>query len=224
MPQKNNPHSLERIKSLSVQATVCFSDVVGCQHSVFSPDLDSTFTDDALSGIGAATIRSLRLACTTIETIEINSDRIADPAGAYRSTTSHLADELVRRYDLTFRAARQIIGCFVRDSLAAGKTPSNVKADGLIEAGQEIANIKFDMSTAEVRDALNARAFLYSRASIGSVTPSETEPLAKGLQNTLKKRWRWYEGAQTKVENSLNDLLGYAHLIATNTVGITTYD
>ena len=95
MPQKKNPHSLERIKALSGQANSQLATVLGTQNSVVSTDLDLTFADDALSGMGDATIQSLRLASTSIETIEINAGRMADSAGAYWSTTSHLADELV---------------------------------------------------------------------------------------------------------------------------------
>lgn len=217
MPQKKNPHSLERIKSLSGQATGWFAGVAGCQHSVFSTDLDLTFADDALSGMGDATIQSLRLACATIETIEINADRMADSAGAFWSTTSHLADELVRRYDLSFRAAHHIIGRFVRDSIAADKTPADVEADALVKAGLEMADIKLDMNTTELRESLDARAFLFSRASIGSVNPSETEAHVENLREALKKHREWCEGAKTKVDNSLNDLLSCAHSIAANT-------
>jgi len=214
MPQKKNPHSLERIKSLSGQATGWFASVAGCQHSVFSTDLDLTFADDALSGIGDATIQSLRLACATIETIEVNAERMAAAAGAFWSTTSHLADELVRRYDLSFRAAHHIIGRFVRDSLAAGKTPENVDAEALIKAGQEMAGVDLDMTTAELRDALDARAFIHSRKSTGSVAPSETEEHADQLRATLEKHRSWCSDATGKVDHSLNGLLDRARSLA----------
>jgi argininosuccinate lyase len=216
MPQKKNPHSLERIKALSGQANGWLATVLGTQNSVFSTDLDLTFADDALSGMGDATIQSLRLASTSIETIEINAHRMADSAGAYWSTTSHLADELVRRYDLSFRSAHHIIGRFVRDSIAAGKTPADVDADDLLQAGQEMAGITLDMSTLELRDALDAHAFLYSRASIGSVNPSETKAHAESLRESLEKHRDSCEGAKIKVDNSLTDLLHCARSIAAN--------
>jgi argininosuccinate lyase len=216
MPQKKNPQSLERIKAVSGQANGWLATVLGTQNSVFSTDLDLTFADDALSGMGDATIQSLRLASTSIETIEINAHRMADSAGAYWSTTSHLADELVRRYDLSFRSAHHIIGRFVRDSIAAGKTPADVDADDLLQAGQEMAGITLDMSTLELRDALDAHAFLYSRASIGSVNPSETKAHAESLRESLEKHRDSCEGAKIKVDNSLTDLLHCARSIAAN--------
>ena len=217
MPQKKNPHSLERIKALSGQANSWLATVLGTQNSVVSTDLDLTFADDALSGMGDATIQSLRLASTSIETIEINADRMADSAGAYWSTTSHLADELVRRYDVSFRSAHHIIGRFVRDSIAAGKTPVDVDANDLFQAGQEMAGIKLDMSTLELRDALDAHAFLHSRTSIGSVNPSETKAHAESLRESLKKHRDSLERAKIKVDKSLNDLLHCARSIAANT-------
>jgi argininosuccinate lyase len=217
MPQKKNPHSLERIKALSGQANSWLATVLGTQNSVVSTDLDLTFADDALSGMGDATIQSLRLASTSIETIEINAGRMADSAGAYWSTTSHLADELVRRYDVSFRSAHHIIGRFVRDSIAAGKTPADVDANDLFQAGQEMAGIKLDMSTLELREALDAHAFLHSRVSIGSVNPSETNAHAECLRESLKKHRDSCERAKIKVDKSLNDLLHCARSIAANT-------
>lgn len=214
MPQKKNPHSLERIKSLSGQASGWLAGVTACQHSVFSTDLDLTFADDALSGIGDATIQSLRLACASIETIEINADRMSDSAGAFWSTTSHLADELVHRYDLSFRAAHHIIGRFVRDSIAAGKTPADVEADALVKAGQEMANIDLDMTTEQLREALDARAFLHSRASLGSVNPVETKAHAQLLRDALDDSRGWYQDAKSNVDDSLHELMRCARSIA----------
>ena len=52
MPQKKNPHSLERVKALAGQAAGWFAGVMACQHGVVSTDLDFTFADDLLSSMG----------------------------------------------------------------------------------------------------------------------------------------------------------------------------
>ncbi len=207
MPQKKNPHSLERIKALAGQSAGWMPSVMGCQHSVFSTDLDFTFADDLMTGMGDATIQALRLAEASIATIKINEKRMADAAGAFWSTTSHLADELVRRYDLSFRAAHHVVGRFVRDSLAAGRTPADVDARDLARAGKKMASAAIDMTTAELRDVLDARSFLTSRATQGSVHPDETRAHAKGLGKALAAHRKWMEQAHARTISATSDLL-----------------
>ena len=44
-----------------------------------------------------------------LTSLTVHRDVMAETAGAFWSTTSHLADELVRRFDLPFRMAHQIV-------------------------------------------------------------------------------------------------------------------
>ena len=61
-----------------------------------------------------------------------------------------------------------------------------------------MAGIKLDMSTLELREALDAHAFLHSRKSIGSVNPSETNAHAESLRESLKKHRDSCERAKIK--------------------------
>jgi argininosuccinate lyase len=214
MPQKKNPHSLERIKALAGQAVGWFPGVMASQHAVVSTDLNFAFADDMMSMMGDATLQSLDLSIETIRTLILHEDRMADAAGAFWSTTSHLADELVRRYDLPFRAAHHIVGRFVRDSINAGLTPADVRAEDLAQAGREMAAIELDMTTDELRECLDARAFLSSRASIGSVNPVETRAHAEGLANKLTGHRAHWQGRQADASGAIDRLLNTARAIA----------
>src|ERR1700730_15343870 len=107
-----------------------------------------------------------------IATLIVPPDVMAAKAGAFWSTTSHLADELVRRFDLSFRDAHQIVGRFVRDAIAAGQTPDTMDAMLLQPGAREAGGPSIALSTAEVQQALDARNFLLTRASEGSVNPA----------------------------------------------------
>jgi hypothetical protein len=61
MPQKKNPHALERVKALAGQAIGWLPAMMGCQHTVLSTDLDYAFGDDTLTPMGDACLGSLRL-------------------------------------------------------------------------------------------------------------------------------------------------------------------
>ena len=214
MPQKKNPHSLERIKALGGQAAGWLPGVMACQHSVVSTDLDFTFADDLITGMGDATLQALELGVETVATLIVHEDRMAEAAGAFWSTTSHLADELVRRYDLPFRTTHHIVGRFVRDSIAAGRTPASVRAKDLAKAGREMAKTVIDMPVEDLRQILDARAFLFSRATEGSVHPTETRAHRTALANALKGHGGQWNARRVQIDNAITALLECARSFA----------
>lgn len=214
MPQKKNPHSLERIKALAGQAAGWLPGVMACQHSVVSTDLDHTFADDSMTLMADGTMQSLRLASETMLTIIVHEARMAEAAGAFWNTTSHLADEIVRRYDLPFRAAHHVVGRFVRDSIAAGLTPSEARTEDLAKAGREMADAEIDIPVEELREILDARAFLTSRATVGSVHPDETRAHRAQLAAKLEEHRAWQKAQKAKVEHAVSGLLDRARALA----------
>ena len=214
MPQKKNPHSLERVKALAGQAAGWFAGVMACQHGIVSTDLDFTFADDLLTRMGDATLQSLDLSAASVETLTVHSERMAESAGAFWSTTSHLADELVRRYDLPFRAAHHVVGRFVRDSLAAGLTPGEVRAADLAKAGREMADVTIDVDDDDLRDLLDARAFLASRATAGSVHPAQTRAHRSELAARLEEHRKWQEAIADRTDSAIRGLLDRSRELA----------
>ena len=61
MPQKKNPHALERVKAAAGQAIGWLPAVMGCQRGVSSTDLDLAFGEDVTSGYEDAVDGALRL-------------------------------------------------------------------------------------------------------------------------------------------------------------------
>ncbi len=216
MPQKKNPHSLERVKALAGQASGWFPSVMASQHGVLSTDLNYTFADDMMTGIGDASLQALKLSVETINTLVIHDERMARAAGAFWSTTSHLADELVRRYDLPFRVAHHIVGRFVRDSINDGKTPADVRAEDLAKAGCEMAEIEIDLSVEDLRAILDAREFLSSRRSEGSVNPRETRIHHQHLSAALKKHKDDWENIHRHTKKAIETLLVRANELASH--------
>ena len=214
MPQKKNPHSLERIKALAGQAVGWFPGIMASQHAVVSTDLNFAFGDDVMTGMGDAALQCLDLSIETIRTLNLHEARMADAAGAFWSTTSHLADELVRRYDLTFRAAHHIVGRLVRDSINAGRTPADVRAEDLVTAGREMAGVELDMSVDELRGCLDARAFLSGCTSEGSVNPAQTRTHVEELSKQLTDHRAGWQDRRQRAEAAIDEMLQTARRLA----------
>ena len=186
MPQKKNPHALERVKAVAGQAAGWLATVMACQRPVFSTDLDFAFADDVFGRYAELSVGCLRLMGESVRTLTVHKDRMATSAGAHWSTTSHLADELVRRYGMTFRTAHQVVGRFVRDAIAAGQTPADVRAGLLRSAARELTAVDVSMTDHDLRALLDARTFIDTRVSEGSVAPREVRAHA----STLRERTR----------------------------------
>jgi argininosuccinate lyase len=215
MPQKKNPHALERVKALAGQAMGWLPAMMGCQRTILSTDLDYAFGDDTLSPMGDACTGALRLTAEAIGSLIVHREVMASKAGAFWSTTSHLADELVRRFDLPFRTAHQIVGRFVRDSLAAGHTPATVSPEILARAAREEAQIEVVLTAGELEQALDPRSFLETRASEGSPNPRHVLEHIAVLAHALNAHAAWHQGASARVDLALAALRERARQLST---------
>lgn len=216
MPQKKNPHALERVKALAGQAIGWLPSVTGCQRGVLSTDLDIAFGDDVVTPALDGSVASLRLLTEVLRTLSVDRPRMADRAGAFWSTTSHLADELVRRFDLPFRAAHHVVGRFVRESLAAGHEPTRASGELLAGAAHQITGRDLRLSDTELRAALDARQFLTSRTSEGSVHPRHVVDHAEALGRTLEAHERWHAQRQAEAHRAIAGLEERARALASS--------
>ena len=199
MPQKKNPHAFERVKALAGQAIGWLPAMMGCQRTVLvhRPRLRLRRRHPHADGR-----RLPRLAPASdrgVATLIVHRDVMAAKAGAFWSTTSHLADELVRRYDLSFRDAHQIVGRFVRDAIAAGQTPATVDAALLARAAREAGRPEVALDTAAVQQALDATNFLIrarpraasTRATCASTSARSPAPSARTSAGTARRPSAW---------------------------------
>ena len=214
MPQKKNPHVLERVKGIAGQAIGWLPSVMGCQRGVLSTDLDLEFGDDLLTPIREGCTGSLRLMTETMRTLTVHADVMAEKAGAFWSTASNLADELVRRYDLSFRAAHQIVGRFIRDSLAAGHEPRDASPPLLAKAAEALAGPPVELTEAELRSILDAGHFVESRVTEGSVNPDRVRAHIDLANQALEAHTRWHAEKTAMVERAAEELIERARRLA----------
>jgi argininosuccinate lyase len=214
MPQKKNPHSLERVKAIGGQASGWLALVMGCQRPTLSTDLDFTFADDLFGRFASATYGSIRLMQETLRTLTVHEQRMASSAARFWSTTSHLADELVRRYGLTFRASHQIVALCVRKAIEVGQTPSTVEARLLRAAAVELGTSVIDLDDEALRKLLDGRNFVNSRASEGSVAPGEVRRHARSLLERLAAHRAAFDARRNRASSAQSRLVARAKELA----------
>jgi argininosuccinate lyase len=219
MPQKKNPHALERVKALGGQAAGWLAMVMGSQHGVCSTDLDFHFADDVLIPIGDATVGALRLMEETVGTLIVHTDVMSAKAGAYWITTSHLADELVRRFDLPFRTAHHVVGRFVKLSIEAGHRPDAPVPELLSRAAREMGAPEITLTAADLRRLLDARHFVETRISEGSVQPGRVREHLDLVRGLVDRHSDWLGQETRRVRQAIADLEKLARSLATTPSG-----
>jgi argininosuccinate lyase len=224
MPQKKNPHSLERVKAVGGQAIGWLATVMGCQRPALSTDLDFTFGDDLFGRFAHATYGSIRLMEETLRSLTVHRDRMEHNTGAFWSTTSHLADELVRRYGLNFRAAHQIVASCVRKAIEAGQTPRTLEARLLREASRELAGPPIELNDEGLRKLLDARNFVETRISEGSVAPDQVRHHAAVLKEKLRSHEALSGRRRDRVSSALVTLVTSAKDLADDAAEQTEAD
>jgi argininosuccinate lyase len=214
MPQKKNPHALERVKGLAGQAIGWLPTIMGAQRTVLSTDLDLAFADDLVTLYGDATVGALRLMGETLRTLVVHAEVMAPKAGAFWSTASHLADELVRRHDLPFRVAHHVVARFVRDAIGRGQGPADAEPELLTRALRELGGVEVAMSTADLRQMLDARHFVESRVTEGSVNPRHVLAHIGAAEAVLAEHSRLHAERVAAVERATDLLRERARALA----------
>jgi argininosuccinate lyase len=217
MPQKKNPHALERVKAMAGQAIGWLPAVMGCQRPVLSTDLDLAFGDDLVTPYGDATLGCLRLMTEVLRTLVVHTEAMAEKAGAFWSTASHLADELVRRYDLPFRAAHHVVARFVREAVAARQGPGDASPEFLRRAARELAGREIALSAEELRRLLDPRHFVESRVTEGSVNPREVRAHAEDAEAVLTEHGRWHTAKSDHARRAIESLVARARALGEGT-------
>lgn len=195
LPQKKNPYPFERCRALAGESMGWFASAAGVARLPHSSAADPTFSP--LHDGGLAITQTgycsdmLRLMNEVLSTVRVNRERMS--AGLVRSwsTTSNLADEIVRIRNLSFRQAHAVVGRLVRKSLEDGVLPGEVRAKHLDAAAAEVFGGPAGLSDEQVRDALDPKRFIETRTSEGSASPQRMEEALELARERLAKQREW---------------------------------
>ena len=216
MPQKRNPVPLEHLRLLlSLTAGRC-DVMINTMHNTPFTDMNDSEGEVQQAGYGAFETagRALDLLGALIPVLKIQSERVQANLDRSCITVTELADELVRRENLSFRQAhetaaqtsRAVIG---QDASLAKGYPAFVQA---FETAQKRKPV---LDEASYLRAVSAENFIAVRARFGGPAPSALENAFKGYANTLtefnettKTIRKRQDGAQAGLVHAFSKLIG----------------
>ena len=202
MPQKKNPHALERIRGLAGKAVGWLPATLGMLRSVSSSDLELLFGGDLLPVMAEDTLSALELMRVSIESMHFNEEVMRDRADIYWSTATNLADEIVRHSGLSFRTVHGIVGRLVRLAVDRSLGPSEVSSDLLDEAAEETIGRPLEMADEFITRALDPVGSIDGLTTPGSAHPHAVRVTIDTAASYELTHRTWLEKKRSQIESA----------------------
>jgi argininosuccinate lyase len=181
MPQKRNPDAAELARAKVGRIAAAFQGLLVVMKGLplaYSKDMqeDKELTFDAF-----ASLRLVIAAMTgMVDDLEPNAKAMRAAAGAGYSTATDLADWLVRKLGMPFRAAHHVTGRIVAAAEAQGVT-----LDALPLAAMQAVDARISK---DVYAVLSPESSVKSRTSYGGTAPQNVRKMARAWTKRLEKQ------------------------------------
>ncbi len=204
-PQKKNPYALETIKKEAGISTTWMASALSSFRTEGSGDHAPRRVlqvDDGLE----VTENMLDYLAGVVDTLIVHKDRMRALTSGNWSTSSNLADEIVRATGLSYRQTHHAVARMVRLAIERRIRPDEVTADLLDEAARETIGRTLDLDTGSIRLALDAEEFIRTRVTVGSPNESEIRRLLGSARRRLGRERRWIARQQRAIADAQDKL------------------
>jgi argininosuccinate lyase len=190
MPQKRNPVAIEHARAIGSKA-------VGQAHAIAlavhnTPFGDIVDTEDDLQPLVWTMFRdatrTVRLVAAALQTATFDAARLEARAGEGGTTTSELADTLVREHGLAFKTAHAITARVLR---VRAQHPDARASETLAAVAVELLGKPIVYTEARLGEILSPRYFVAIRRTAGGPAPAETARAVTRSQQALAGDREW---------------------------------
>ncbi len=201
MPQKRNPVALEHVRALASKA---FGEAIGALTAVHNtPFGDINDIEDDLQPLIFRAMqdanRSIKLLGASLRNASFNVDLLKKRVGENFITVTELADEIVRRENLSFRSAHEIVGKTVRKSL---ETNSTLTIEILQASAEETVGRKLNLTADELEKILSPEHFIKIRKVYGGTAPEEIEASLIVEKQDTESDKKWLQEKREKLNSA----------------------
>jgi len=184
MPQKKNPELLEviraRLSYILADFTACVSIVKGLP-SGYSLDLQEVTPKiwESMKNI----VGSLHMLSKLIPNLTVREEAVEKKIGF--TTSTELANLLVRRFDIPFRKAHRIVGSLTKKLMENGLTLRGVTPEVLKAAAKKFTDRPIEVGLGEIQASINPAKFIQSHRVLGGPSPKEVQRMIKSREKRL---------------------------------------
>lgn len=199
MPQKRNPVILEHLR---IRAHVAYG-IFDAIEKVFSntPYQDINENGDFvlfkfMEGIKTAK-EAITLAKETVQWVDVDQKRVKELSLKTGATTTELADELVRTFNISFRQAHLAVSQYVK---------AGMKYKVLTEAFEKICAKKFTLSQKQVEKILSIEHFVKVRKITGGPAKKPVCEMIQRIEKSIETLKKEIEKVEERIKKSLENL------------------
>ena len=190
MPQKRNPVALEHARAIGSKALGQATAIVLAVHN--TPFGDIVDTEDDLQPLVASmfrdAVRAVALVAAAMKDAGFDVARLEAQAGEGGTTSTELADHLVRQHGIPFRTAHAIAA---RLMAARREDPRAGLAAALRAASSDLLGVPLTWTDAEIAQVLSPRHFVEVRRTHGGPAPAETARAIQESRSVLQRDGAW---------------------------------
>ncbi|HAW44945.1 MAG TPA: hypothetical protein DCW60_01150 [Sutterella sp.] len=217
MPQKKNPTSLEVVKGKGGFLAGYFVGIFGAMKSApYTNAVDVTYEAPrhVFEALGEA-IAATDLLAETVKTIHLHKDRMIQKALTNFCTITELANTLVRREGISFRAAHDILADIVNFMLTEGKTAEDITSQEVNRFFSEHVGRDSTITDEEISEGLDPVKNALGKITQGGSAPEEVKRQIQVLDDNiacdaaiLEARRAKVKQAKIALEKAIDDILG----------------
>lgn len=206
MPQKKNAVALEYIRAEAGNATGWIVAVMGVARSASSTDCDPAYASSVVPQAASVCASSLALMNEVMSTMTVNEERMRERASANWSTASALADGMVERYGIPFRAAHQAVARLVKQCVSDGVSPAAVTAAMVSKATASIAGEPIEPEVEWVVSHLDPTSFIETRVTAGGPQRESVLGQIATMCTHLKDHVEWLGMVRSRIARASEEL------------------
>ncbi|ABV33678.1 argininosuccinate lyase [Pseudothermotoga lettingae] len=201
MPQKRNPVVLEHLRLRANMAANAFSNIENVFLNVPYQDVNENGDFVLREFLNAMDISNqvLILLSEMVEKVIVRTDRVREIAAQFGATSTELADELVRRFGISFRKAHLIVSEVVKTGLNF-ENFSNVIKEHLKEKPE------MEINPEEFQHILSCEHFIEIRKVLGGPEKSSIISMINKLENPIIQHEQFIESFEKQIATSFENL------------------
>ena len=187
MPQKKNPDVLEVIRARMNQILgnfVASATTLKALPSGYNLDLQE-LTPKLWESIETV-CNSVNMLSELAKNLDVNKNVFSKQILNY-STTTELANLLVKKYNVPFRAAHRIVGAVVKTLLDSKLALSDLTPELLNKAAKDSAEITLSVKLEDIKDSIDPKRFVESHKILGGPAPTEVKRMLTSRKQLISQ-------------------------------------
>lgn len=211
MPQKRNPGLLNGAREAASGVIALAMGPVLKAHNL-GPGMPDAKDVKANAAMINGAVTALQRLERILKSLVISPERALEELNSDWTASQELADVLMRKYRLPFRAGHHFASEIVDFAKANNIRPTDFPyAEAQAIFRKTLAEMKLDggdlpMSEAEFRSTLDPVAIIANRATTGGPQPAEIERMLKAAEAALAQQQDWIGNRRAKIETALAKL------------------